>query len=88
MAGTGKLSITETVNYGREYSTRLAEPVASFNDATEMLHAWLWLTQSQRAAVYVIMAWMRGEIYSDHSVSVRYYVPGTVGHWLDIQYVA
>ena len=88
MAGTGYIKVTETVNGGRDYRERVCEDAASFTEATETLHAWLWLTQSQRDAVRIIMTWMRGEIYSDHSVSVRYYVPGTVGHWFEIFYRA
>lgn len=88
MAGTGYITVTETVNGGRNYRDRVREDAASFTEATETLHEWLWLTQSQRDAVRIIMTWMRGEIYSDHSVSVRYYVPGTVGHWFEIFYRA
>lgn len=86
MAGTGSILITETFNGGREYRDRVFEDVADFTEATETLHAWLWLTQSQADAVRIIMTWMRGEFYSDHSVTVRYYVPGTVGHWFEIVY--
>lgn len=88
MAGTGYLKVTETFNGGRDYRVRVFEDVASFTEATETLHAWLWLTQSQRDAVRIIMTWMRGEMYSDHSVSMRHYVPGTVGHWFEIFYRA
>lgn len=88
MAGTGYIKVTETVDGGRKYSQRLCEDAGSFDEATLTLHMWLWLTQSQDMSARVIMTWMRGEIYSDHSVSVRYYVPGTVGHWFEIFYRA
>lgn len=88
MAGTGYLAVSETVNGGRSYNERVNEDAASFDDALETLHMWLWLTQSQAMALHVIRTFMRGEIYSDHSVCVRYYVPGTVGHWYDILYRA
>jgi len=83
----GTLSIKERMQNNRE-GVRMSVPVASFNDATGVLHAWLWQFQTQKMACTVIMAWMRGERYADHSVNVRYYVPGTVGHWFDILYRA
>ena len=86
MAGT--IRITETVNGGKTYAERLSKDARSFNDATMTLHAWLWLNGSQERSARVIMTWMRGEIYSDHSVNVRYYVPGTIGHWFEILYRA
>jgi len=85
---TGYLAVSETVNGGKTAVQRVYEDVSSFDEATEVLHEWLWLTQSQRMALHVIRTFMRGEIYADHSVSVRYYVPGTVGHWFDIFYRA
>ena len=88
MAGTGFLKITETVNGGRTYSQRLYDDVADFNEATMRLHMWLWLNGSQERSARVIMTWMRGEQYADHSVNVRYYVPGTIGHWYQILYRA
>ena len=88
MAGTRYIKVTETTDGGRTYSQRLCEDANDFTGATLTLHMWLWLTQSQRDAASVIMAWMRGEAYSDHSVSVRHYVPGTVGHWYEIFYRA
>ncbi len=86
--GTGFLRVRETVNGGRTHVQRVYEDAASFNEATDTLHAWLWVTQSQAMALHVIRTWMRGECYADHSVTVRYYVPGTVGHWFDILYRA
>lgn len=84
----GRLTVKETTNGGRSYRTRVDTPASRFYDATESLHEWLWLNCSRVMALHVIMTWMRGEVYSDHSVSVRYYVPGTVGHWFEILYVA
>lgn len=88
MAGTGSIRVTETVNGGRSYTERLSEDVGSFDEATMTLHEWLWLTQSQSMSVRVLMTFMRGEYYSDHSVRLRHYVPGTVGHWFEIVYMA
>ncbi len=84
----GTLTVKETTDGGRTYATRVDTPASRFYDATESLHAWLWTNQGRVMALHVIMTWMRGEVYSDHSVSVRYYVPGTVGHWFEILYVA
>lgn len=83
----GTLTITEVVNGGRSARTELYLPVDDFNDATKFLFEWLWLFQSETARS-IIMAWMRGEQYADHSVNVRHYVPGTVGHWFEILYRA
>lgn len=84
----GTLTVKETVNGGRSYRTHVDTSASQFVSATVSLHEWLWLNQSQETAAVIIIRWMRGEVYSDHSVSVRYYVPGTVGHWFEILYVA
>lgn len=88
MAETGFIRVKETTDYGRTYREHVYAPATRFVEATDTLHEWLWLNQSRVMALHVIMTWMRGEIYSDHSVSVRYYVPGTVGHWFEFLYVA
>lgn len=85
---TGLLRVTETVNGGQNYATCVYEDVADFEEATMTLHEWLWLTHSQESAAKVIMTWMRGEQYADHSVHMISYVSGTVGHWFDILYRA
>lgn len=84
----GTITVSETVNGGRSYSERLSHDVESFDDATLSLHEWLWLYGSQERSARVMMTWMRGERYADHSVNVRYYVPGTLGHWYTILYRA
>lgn len=84
----GTLTITEVVNNGRSAKTAMYLPVEDFNDATEFLFKWLWTFQSQETACNIIMAWMRGEQYADHSVNVRHYVPGELGHWFEILYRA
>ncbi len=84
----GWVRVQETVNGGRTHVQRMYENAASFDEATDAVHAWLWLTQSQAMALYVMKSWMRGESYADHSVNVRYYVPGTVGHWFNVTYCA
>lgn len=88
MARTGYIAVSETVNGGKTAVSHVYEDASRFIDATNILHKWLWLNQSQEMSAHVMVTWMRGETYSDHSVCVRYYVPGTVGHWFEIFYRA
>jgi hypothetical protein len=84
----GTLSVTETTDGGRTNTVRMNLLANDFEDATALLIAYLWRDQSLAMTQHVVKWWMRGERYADHSVNVRYYVPGTVGHWFTILYVA
>lgn len=86
MAAT--IMVSATKDRGKTYTVQLAKDVKHFEDATVSLHEWLWGNVPQEDCARVIMAWMRGEIYADHSVCVRHYVRGTVGHWFEIMYRA
>lgn len=84
----GSLRVTRTHNGGRTESHAYDTTADSFNEATDTLVRWLWLNATLAMTQHVVKVWMRGERYADHSVCVRYYVPGTVGHWYDIMYRA
>lgn len=86
MAGT--IMVSSTQDRGKTYTVVLAAEAKHFEDATLSLHEWLCANVPQVDCAKVIMAWMRGECYADHSVCVRHYFPGKVGHWLEIMYRA
>jgi len=82
----GTLTITERLSHESVRTT--VDAAESFEDATDKLIAWMWRDHTLAMAQHVVKVWMRGERYADHSVNMRYYVPGTVGHWFDILYRA
>lgn len=84
----GNLTVARATNGGRTERTLLNVPVEDYDDASQTLIEWLWLHQSLSMTQKVIMAWMRGEMYKEHGLWVRYYVSGTVGDWFTIRYSA